>query len=205
MPKREGASSQRKISMTRTKPPSRAAARTRTPGTRGDKSALTVSLPQFLIEGSDLHFREFIADLFAAAAGMQSLRRALAKSIDLSAAEFSVLLATWYLQKKGRVGVTAVAQHLHVATAHVTAEVGKLVRAELIKKTQDSTDTRAVTLVLTRKGEAILSDLAPLLRRINDRLFSGNTANAVTVVAKFLKHVADESANSVRMARNFSI
>jgi len=71
--------------------------------------------------------------LFAAAAGMQSLRRALAKSVDLSATKFSVL-ATWHLQKKGRVGITAVAQHLHVAAAHVTAEVGKLVRAELSRR-----------------------------------------------------------------------
>jgi hypothetical protein len=57
---------------------------------------------------------------------------------------------------------------------------------------------------LTRKGEGVLAKLAPLLRRINDRLFSGNSASAIGVVAKFLKHVADESANSIRMARNFS-
>ena len=172
-------------------------------GGRRSDDGLTVSLPQFLVDGTDLQFREFVADLFAATAGMQSLRRALAKSVGLSAAEFSVLLATWHLQKKGRVGVTAVARHLHVAAAHATSEIGKLVEKDFIKKTQDSRDTRAVTLVLTRKGEAILSRLAPLLRRINDRLFSGNTANAVSVVAKFLKHVANESANSVRMARNF--
>ena len=156
------------------------------------------------MDGTDLQFREFVADLFAATAGMQSLRRALAKSVGLSAAEFSVLLATWHLQKKGRVGITAVARHLHVAAAHVTAEVGKLVRKDFIKKTQDLNDTRAVTLVLTRKGEGILTQLAPLLRRINDRLFSGNTPNAIRVVAKFLQHVANESANSIRMARNFS-
>jgi DNA-binding MarR family transcriptional regulator len=172
-------------------------------GRRGDTN-LTVSLPQFLVDGTDLQFREFVADLFAATAGMQSLRRALAKSVGLSAAEFSVLLATWHLQKKGRVGITAVARHLHVAAAHVTAEVGKLVRKDFIKKTQDSNDTRAVTLVLTRKGEGILTQLAPLLRRINDRLFSGNSANAIRVVAKFLQHVAGESANSIRMTRNFS-
>ena len=170
---------------------------------RSSGEDLTVSLPQFLVDGTDLQFREFVADLFAATAGMQSLRRALAKSVGLSAAEFSVLLATWHLQKKGRVGVTAVARHLHVAAAHVTSEIGKLVEKDFIKKTQDARDTRAVTLVLTRKGEGILAKLAPLLRRINDRLFSGNTANAIGVVAKFLKHVADESANSVRMARNF--
>jgi MarR family transcriptional regulator, organic hydroperoxide resistance regulator len=170
----------------------------------GAETELTVSLPQFLVDGTDLQFREFVADLFAATAGMQSLRRALAKSVGLSAAEFSVLLATWHLQKKGRVGVSAVARHLHVAAAHITAEIGKLVHKGFIKKTQDVTDTRAVTLVLTRKGEDVLAELAPLLRRINDRLFSGNSANAIGVVAKFLRHVADESANSIRMARNFS-
>jgi len=165
---------------------------------------LTVSLAQFLVGGTDLQFREFVADLFAAAAGMQSLRRALAKSVGLSAAEFSVLLATWYLQKRGPVGITAIARHLHVASAHVTAEVGNLVSANLIKKTQDSKDTRAVILVLSKQGEDILAELAPLLRRINDRLFSGNTANAINVVAKFLKHVADESTNSVAIVRHAS-
>jgi DNA-binding MarR family transcriptional regulator len=180
----------------------RAKSRTRQP--RDSDPELTVSLPQFLVDCTDLQFREFVADLFAVTAGMQSLRRALAKSVGLSAAEFSILLATWHLQKKGRVGITAVARHLHVAGAHVTAEIGKLVQKGFIKKTQDANDTRAVTLVLTRKGEGILAALAPLLRRINDRLFSGNTANAVSVVAKFLRHVADESANSIRMARNFS-
>ncbi|HUC50054.1 MAG TPA: MarR family winged helix-turn-helix transcriptional regulator [Xanthobacteraceae bacterium] len=179
-------------------------AKPRPRASRRSADDLTVSLPQFLIGGTDLQFREFVADLFAAAAGMQSLRRALAKSVGLSAAEFSVLLATWHLQKKGRVGVTAVARHLHVAAAHVTSEIGKLVDKDFIKKTQDFHDTRAVTLVLTRKGEAVLARLAPLLRRINDRLFSGNSTSAIGVVARFLKHVADESANSVRMARNFS-
>jgi DNA-binding MarR family transcriptional regulator len=190
--------------MPRTKPADKASTRKRASAKSNRNAALTVSLPQFLVGGTDLQFREFVADLFAASAGMQSLRRALAKSIGLSAAEFSVLLATWYLQRKGRVGITTVAKHLHVAAAHVTAEVGNLARANFIKKTQDSKDTRAVTLVVTKKGEAALSELAPLLRRINDRLFAGNTPNAIGVVAKFLKHVADESTNSVRMVRDFS-
>jgi MarR family transcriptional regulator, organic hydroperoxide resistance regulator len=189
--------------MTR-RPQKRKSGSRRLKAARIDETSLTVSLPQFLVDGTDLQFREFIADLFAAVAGLQSLRRALATSVGLSAAEFSVLLATWHLQKTGRVGVTAVAKHLHVAGAHVTAEVGKLVRKGFIKKTQDSSDTRAVTLVLTPNGEALLNSLAPLLRRINDRLFSGNTANAIAVVAKFLKHVADESTNSVRMVQHFA-
>ncbi len=164
---------------------------------------LTVSLEPFLVDGTDLQFRDFVADIFAVAAGMQSLRRALAQSVKLSAAELSVLLAIWRLQRKGGVSVITAARYLHVAAAHVTAEVGKLARKGLVKKSRDSNDTRAVSLVLTAKGEGILRELAPSLRQINDRLFSGNSANAVRIVAKFLKHVAGETANAVRMARSF--
>jgi len=171
---------------------------------RGAASSLTVSLPQFLVDGTDLDFREFVADLFAAVAGMHSLRRALASSAGLSAAEFSVVLATWHLQKKGTVGINTIAKHLHVAAAHVTAEVGRLVTKGLLKKKPHPRDTRAVVVELTEQGKRILIELAPLLRRINDRLFAGNSPTDVAVLSKFLRHLADESANSIRMARGFA-
>jgi DNA-binding MarR family transcriptional regulator len=178
--------------------------RLRTRAATREVAPLTVSLPHFLVDGSDLRFREFIADLYAAVAGMQSLRRALARSVGLSAAEFSILLAIWHLQKHREVGITTIARHLHVAAAHITAEVGKLVDARLVKKTRHPQDTRAVNLALTKKGESILNNLVPLLRRINDRLFLFDSSTGVAVVSKFLKHVASESANSVRMVRVFS-
>jgi MarR family transcriptional regulator, organic hydroperoxide resistance regulator len=167
------------------------------------KTGLTVTLPQFLVNGSDLDFREFIADLFAAVGGMHSLRRALASSVGLSAAEFSIVLATWHLQKKGTVGISTIAKHLHVAAAHVTAEVGQLVARGVLKKKPHPHDTRAVLVVLTHQGRNILTQLVPLLRGINDRLFSGNDAPDVAVLSRFLKQLAGESANAIRMARTF--
>jgi DNA-binding MarR family transcriptional regulator len=174
-------------------------------GKRPGKPDLTVSLPQFLVDGSDLDFREFVADLFAAVAGMHSLRRALAGAVGLSAAEFSVVLATWHLQKKGSVGINTIARHLHVAAAHVTAEVGALVSKGILRKKPDPRDTRAVQVMLTATGKQTLLQLAPLLLRINDWLFSGNSAADVTVLSKFLRHIAAESANAIRMARAFAL
>jgi len=163
------------------------------------KSNLTVTLPQFLVDGTDLDFREFIADLFAAVGGMHSLRRALASSVGLSAAEFSIVLATWHLQKRGTVGISTIAKHLHVAAAHVTAEVGQLVASGVLKKKPHPHDTRAVSVVLTNQGRKILTQLVPLLRGINDRLFSGNDSSDVVVLSRFLKQLAGESANAIRM------
>jgi MarR family transcriptional regulator, organic hydroperoxide resistance regulator len=168
------------------------------------KSELTVSLPQFLADGSDLDFREFIADLFAAVGGMYSLRRALASSVGLSAAQFSIVLATWHLQQRGQVGINTIAKHLHVAAAHVTAEVGQLVTKGVLKKKPHPRDTRAVLVVLTGRGRKILMQLVPLLRAINDRLFSGNAASDVGVLSRFLKHLAGESANAISMAHAFA-
>ncbi len=169
--------------------------------TRGD---LTVSLPQFLVHGTDLDFRDFVADLFAAVAGMHALRRALAASVGLTAAEYAVVLATSHLQKKGTVGVSALAKHLHVAAANVTADIGRLVAKGLLSKRPHPSDTRAVTIALTAQGRAVLSRLAPLLRRINNRLFAGNEPHDIAILSKFLRHLADESGYSVRMAQAFA-
>jgi DNA-binding MarR family transcriptional regulator len=171
---------------------------------RGAKADLTVSLPQFLSEGSDLDFRKFVADLFAAVAGMYSLRRALASSVGLSAAAYSVILGTWHLQRKGPVGITAIARQLHVAAAHVTAEVGDLVELGLLSKKPHPRDTRAVLIELTDDGRALLARLTPLLRKINDRLFSGNKPADIAILSRFIQHLADESAHSTRLAQAYA-
>jgi MarR family transcriptional regulator, organic hydroperoxide resistance regulator len=132
------------------------------------------------------------------------LRRALASSVGLSAAQFSIVLATWHLQQRGQVGINTIAKHLHVAAAHVTAEVGQLVAKGVLKKTPHPRDTRAVLVVLTGRGRKILMQLVPLLRAINDRLFSGNAASDVGVLSRFLKHLAGESANAISMAHAFA-
>jgi DNA-binding MarR family transcriptional regulator len=165
------------------------------------KRPLTASLPSLLERGSDLAFREMVADLFASVAGMQALRRALAARVGLSAGAFSVLLATRHLQARGAVAIRTVAQHLHAAPANITADVNALVSARLVRKRDHPEDSRAVDIALTAKGERLLDDLAPLLRRVNDALFAGNNRAEIAAVAKFLKHLAGESKHAERLVR----
>jgi DNA-binding MarR family transcriptional regulator len=176
---------------------------TRRPATARAADNLTVSLPELLVDGSDLKFRVLIADLFAAAAGMLALRRALAASVDLSAAEFAILLATWQQERKGEVGISSVARGVHVAAANVTAEVGRLVRKGILDKRPHPRDTRAVLIKLTDKGHAILALLTPVLRAINDRLFAGNGARDINALGNFLRHLADETPYSISVAKTF--
>ena len=167
-------------------------------------SELTVSLPQFLHGGSDIEFRKFVADLFAAVAAMHSLRRALAASVGLNAAEYAILLVTWQLEKSGTASIGAIANNLHIAAANVTAGVAKLVRKGLLRKKRHPRDTRAVVVELTAAGQAILTELTPLLRRINDRLFSHNKPADIRAVSRFIQHLVEESAHAIRLARVFA-
>lgn len=171
--------------------------------TSARSDGLTISLPELLVDGSDLKFREFIADLFAAAAGMLALRRALATAVDLSAAEFAILLATWQQEQKSEVGISSLAREVHVAAANVTAEVGKLVRKGILHKRPHPRDTRAVIINLTDDGHNILAQLTPVLREINDRLFAGNSTRDIDAVGHFLHHVADETPYSISLAKAF--
>ena len=149
----------------------------------------------------DLAFRDFIAELFAAAAGMQALRRAIARSVGLGGTEFAILLAIWRLGRPSPIGIKGLAEHLHVAGPHITDEVTRLVRLGYLHKSPDLRDTRAVDLKLTRQGVAILASLAPALDKINLHLFEGVTARDMRVLRILFQRLIDRSASSIYQLR----
>jgi DNA-binding MarR family transcriptional regulator len=143
---------------------------------------------------SDSDFREFIAELFAAAAGMQALRRAIARSIGLGGAEFAVLLAIWRLERPGPIGIKGLAEHLHVSGPHITDEVEKLARLGYLQKSPDPADMRALSLKLTKQGSRLLASLASTLDDINRHLFEGMTAKDMRGQRIFFRRLIERSA-----------
>jgi MarR family transcriptional regulator, organic hydroperoxide resistance regulator len=145
-------------------------------------------------ELNDSEFREFIAELFAAAASMQALRRAIARSIGLGGAEFAVLLAIWRLERPGPIGIKGLADHLHVSGPHITDEVKRLVRLGYLQKSPDPADLRALSLKLTKKGSKLLASLAPTLDEINRHLFEGITPKDMRAQRTFFRRLIERSA-----------
>jgi DNA-binding MarR family transcriptional regulator len=162
----------------------------------GSDIALTVGVEGLLVAGSDAAFRDFVADLFAAASGMQSVRRALGKATGLSGSEIAMLLAIRRLSAEGQVSVRAIAEHLHVAAPHATTEVGKLAEAGLVAKTTNPNDSRAVDVTLTAEGRRRLRRLMPLVRRANDVLFDGMTPDEMRHVHRFLERLIAQSTRA---------
>jgi DNA-binding MarR family transcriptional regulator len=145
-------------------------------------------------ELGDSEFREFIAELFAAAAGMQALRRAIARSIGLGGAEFAVLLAIWRLERLGPIGIKGLAEHLHVSGPHITDEVTRLVRLGYLQKSPDPADMRALSLKVTKRGSKLLASLAPTLDEINRLLFEGMTGGQMRTQRAFFRRLIERSA-----------
>jgi DNA-binding MarR family transcriptional regulator len=145
----------------------------------------------------------FVADMYAAMSLMRLLRQEIASVLSLTSAEYSVLLAVWYLERGNDITLRAIADHLHVAAAYVTAEVARLVDKGLLTKTPDPVDRRAVGVELTAASRELLASLAPMLRDVNATLLAGISVRDLDTVHRFFKGIIAHGYDSISVARRF--
>jgi MarR family transcriptional regulator, organic hydroperoxide resistance regulator len=153
----------------------------------------------------DAKMRTFIADMYAAMSLMRLLRQEIASAVSLSSAEYSVLLAVRYLERGDDMTLRAVADHLHVAAAYVTAEVGRLVDKGLLTKKPDPLDRRAVAVELTAASRDLLSRLGSMLRDINDPLLAGLSLHDLDTVHRFFRGIISRGYDAIDVARSFGV
>jgi DNA-binding MarR family transcriptional regulator len=164
---------------------------------------LNVELQASAIPPDDAELREFVADLYAAMSMMRLLRQEIAFALSLSSAEYSVLLAVWYLERKRDMTLRAIAEHLHVAAAYVTSEVARLVDKGLLTKKPDAVDRRAIGVGLTKKARDLLQRLVPMLHDINSPLFAGLYYRDLVTVHRFLRSIIEHGYDAIRIAQGF--
>src|SRR6478736_1752220 len=121
---------------------------------------LTTSRPELLSGGRDRQFRHLVHALFGFAAHHERIRIGHARVIGLAGIEYTVLIAIAHLSQDGDVNVKAVADHLYLSGAFITAVAGRLVARGFIGKKTDAGDRRRVTLTVSGKGRAALERLA---------------------------------------------
>jgi DNA-binding MarR family transcriptional regulator len=137
----------------------------------GRRIPLTVDARSLLIDGSDERLRQLVYDLFTVSVRMQQVRDALARQMNVTGPQYTVLMAVGELQGDTGVPVNAVAQRLHVTGAHATIEIGKLAKKGILSKMTNPKDGRSVLVRLTARGLALIDRIAPLLRATNGRFF----------------------------------
>jgi DNA-binding MarR family transcriptional regulator len=155
------------------------------------------------IPAEDTKLRIFVADMYAAMSLMRLLRQEIASALSLSSAEYSVLLAVWYLERGNDMTLRAIADHLHVAAAYVTAEVARLVDKGLLSKRPDPVDRRAVGVELTEPARELLAPLAPMLREVNASLFAGISLDDLDPVHRLFQGIIEHGYDAIAVARRF--
>jgi DNA-binding MarR family transcriptional regulator len=168
---------------------------------RASTTARVATLQANALPPDDATLREFMADLYAAMSMMRLLRQEIASALSLSSAEYSVLLAVWYLEREGEMTVRAIADHLHVAAAYVTSEVARLVAKGLLTKRPDPVDRRAVGVGLTEAARQLFERLGPMLRNVNSPLFTGISYRDLQIVHRFVRNIIEHGYDSIRAAQ----
>ena len=131
----------------------------------------TASRQALLEAGSDDRFRQLVYDLLTISVRMETAREHLARRLGVSGPQYSILMAIARLQDRHGVRVGGVAKALHVTSAFIATETGRLARLGLLSKSPNPKDRRGILLALTPRGQAALVKLGPEIRAVNDDFF----------------------------------
>jgi MarR family transcriptional regulator, organic hydroperoxide resistance regulator len=161
---------------------------------------LTISRPEMLVDGSDRHFRRLVHSLFGFLARHEAVRSGHAARIGLVGIEYTVLISIRHLAvEEGDVNVNRVAEHLHLSGTFVTTVTNKLLKRGLIHKSVDPADRRRVKLEVSDNGDALLAELAPVQRQVNDVQFGCLSASEFLQLLEMVDRLIESSDRAVRL------
>ncbi|MDB5557515.1 MAG: MarR family transcriptional regulator [Enterovirga sp.] len=150
----------------------------------------TVSKPELMPDRTDTKFRVFVHNFLAFTARLNDVRAGFGEQLGLSGTAYSTLISIAHHEaQEGGVGVSRVAEHLHLSGAFVTIEVAKLVKAGLVEKRTNTKDRRRVLLTVTERGRNLLAALAPIQAPVNDALFDCLTREEFEMLADIMERL----------------
>jgi DNA-binding MarR family transcriptional regulator len=135
------------------------------------KAPVTISRKEFLVEGSDAQFRRSIYAMVQSVGRLLACRDAFGKELNLTPSQFVVLMGVAHAQGSGGVTIRGLADHVALASTHVTTEVRRLEEAGLLVKRPSPVDKRSVRVFLQPRGQQEVTRVAPFIRLVNDVLF----------------------------------
>jgi DNA-binding MarR family transcriptional regulator len=165
---------------------------------------LTISRPELLINGSDRHFRRLVHSLFGLLARHEAVRSGHGARIGLVGIEYTVLISIRHLAVENpNVSVSRVAAHLYLSGTFVTTVTNKLEKLGLIHKLPDPTDRRRVRLEVSAKGNALLAELAPVQRQVNDVQFGCLSMAEFLQLLETVERLIESSDQAIRLQSYF--
>jgi DNA-binding MarR family transcriptional regulator len=172
-------------------------------GAQRDKAAAyvlppTVSPGALLDKGSDRRFRALVNDLFTIASRMESVRAHLGRRMGISGPQYSVLVVVAHFQGERGVRVGTVAQAMHVSSAFIASETGKMARLGLLLKRPNPQDRRGVLLTLAPAGRLKIDRVSAEIRAINDMFFGTLDAQSFAALCAAAQALVKGSGKAVQ-------
>ncbi len=90
------------------------------------------------------------------------------------------------------ISVNEISRRTHIDKAWISRSLRGLLRRKLVKRTVHPADSRASSLSLTRKGEALLREIAPVAEEYQHQLLQGQSRSDVERVLELLAARAEE-------------
>jgi MarR family transcriptional regulator, organic hydroperoxide resistance regulator len=143
----------------------------------------TVSRRALLEGGSDRRFRTLVHDLFTISTRMEHVREHLGSRIGITGPQYTVLVAVAQLQGENGASVGAVAKALHVSSAFVASETGKLAQRGLLHKRTNPHDRRGVLVSISPAGRVEIGRIGGEIRAINDLFFGALDGKAFAALS----------------------
>lgn len=160
---------------------------------------LTISRGELLVDGGDGVFRRMVHAFFAFNARHETIRDGHARRIGLAGTEYTILISIAHLGQNVPVNVKTVAEHLHVTTGFITNTTRKLQSRGLVRKTRDTTDRRKTNLTVTPKAIALLEELAPFQRPVNDAEFGSLSRAEFLQLSGMIERLVSSSEEAARL------
>ena len=158
----------------------------------------TVSRAALMENGCDRRFRALLHDLFTIASRMETVRAHLGARMGISGPQYSVLVAVAHLQGERGVSVGTVAQAMHVSSAFIASETGKMARRKLLLKRANPEDRRGVLLSVAPAGRLRIDRVGAEIQSINDLFFGGLDGDAFAALCAAAGALMRGSEKAVR-------
>jgi DNA-binding MarR family transcriptional regulator len=158
----------------------------------------TVTGAPLLKGGSDQLFRVLVADLFTISTRMDMVREHLGRRMGISGPQYSIVVAVAHLQGREGISVGALAQALHVSSAFIATEGGKLVRRGLLLKRTNPLDRRGVLLSVAPAGRLAVDRVSTEIRAVNDLFFGALDAASFAALSTAASTLVESSVKVLR-------
>jgi DNA-binding MarR family transcriptional regulator len=103
------------------------------------------------------------------------------------------------------ISLNEVSRRTHIDKAWISRSLRGLLRRKLITKTAHPSDSRASLLSLTRKGEALLREIAPVAQEYQRQLLQGQRIRDVERVLDLLSARAEEMFQLAMQQKNRTV